>query len=82
MVRDRKNNFRIPAFLPIEQGISREGKFKIIAVTEIMRCVCLCFGLLFEIQTGGNFKILFLFLFTILIISLQLLLSAVIHPVT
>ena len=28
-VRNRKNNFEIPAFLPIEQGIPRAEKFKI-----------------------------------------------------
>ena len=28
-VRNRKNYFEIPAFLPIERGISRVGKFKV-----------------------------------------------------
>ena len=28
-VRNRKNYFEIPAFLPIERGISRAGKFKV-----------------------------------------------------
>ena len=29
-VRKSKNYFEIPAFLPIERGISRAGKFKVI----------------------------------------------------
>ena len=28
-VQNRKNYFEIPAFLPIERGISRVGKFKV-----------------------------------------------------
>ena len=28
-VRNRKNYFEIPAFLPIEQGISKVGKFRV-----------------------------------------------------
>ena len=31
-VRNRKNYFEIPAFLPIERGISRAGKFKVMLV--------------------------------------------------
>ena len=37
-VWNRKNYFEIPAFLPIERGISREGKFKVMlhfAATEM-----------------------------------------------
>ena len=37
-VQNSKNHFEIPAFLPIERGISRAGKFKVMlhfAATEI-----------------------------------------------
>ena len=37
-VQNRKNYFEIPAFLPIERGISRAGKFKVMlhfAATEM-----------------------------------------------
>ena len=37
-VRNRKNYFEIPSFLPIERGISRAGKFKVMlhfAATEM-----------------------------------------------
>ena len=37
-VRNRKNYFEFPAFLPIEQGISRAGKLKVMlhfAATEM-----------------------------------------------
>ena len=47
-VQNRKKYFEIPAFLPIEQGISRAGKFKVMlhfAETEM----CLCFYLNFPL---------------------------------
>ena len=48
-VQNSKNHFEIPAFLPIERGKSRAGKFKVMLHLLQLRCICLCFHLNFPL---------------------------------
>ena len=47
-VRKRKNYFEIPAFLPIERGISRAGKFKVMLNFTATEMCLFVFLFLFE----------------------------------
>ena len=66
-VRNRKNNFEIPAFLPFERGISRAGKFKVMLHFAPTEMCWFLFSFEFpaldvprsKFKKGGNFKIIF-----------------------
>ena len=64
-VQKRKNYFEIPAFLQIERGKSRAGKFKTSNENKnvfvfIWFWISRSWSSSFVIQKGGNFKIIFL----------------------
>ena len=60
-VRKSKNYFEVPAFLPIELGISRAGKFKVILHWDVFVFIWISrsWSSSFKIQNCSTFKIIF-----------------------